>query len=147
MLVCPSIVAERGLERILSDAGDFSVNGIFTDISDEVGNRIVTGFDSDLVILDPCVLGLKNRRNARAALAGLTDAPVVAFTTEACDDEVLRQFDGAISLFDSPSTIARKLRGVISAREAAGKSEGGELSAREKEILVSVAKGMINKDS
>ena len=40
----------------------------------------------------------------------------------------------------------RKLRNAISSRQESPKSDSQELSLREKEILVCVAKGMLNKE-
>ena len=49
-------------------------------------------------------------------------------------------------MYDDPPVIIKKLRSVLSSRQDSPKSESQELSAREKEILVCVAKGMLNKE-
>jgi DNA-binding CsgD family transcriptional regulator len=49
-------------------------------------------------------------------------------------------------MYDEPVSMVRKLRESISSREEAADSEGPDLSQREKEILVCVAKGMLNKE-
>ena len=62
------------------------------------------------------------------------------------DDEALRQYDNSISIYDAPVTIVKKLRDAIASREEITEPEGPDLSVREKEILVCVAKGMLNKE-
>ena len=61
-------------------------------------------------------------------------------------DDVLKQFDEVVSLYDVPTAVIRKMRASISSRDEVSRTEGNELSSREKEILVSVAKGMLNKE-
>ena len=62
------------------------------------------------------------------------------------DQEQLKQYDGVVDLYDDPVTVVRKLRDSLSSREEAPDSEEYDLSVREREILVCVAKGMLNKE-
>ena len=62
------------------------------------------------------------------------------------NEDILRQYDGAFSLYDEHSLIIRKIRNAIDSRQVEPGQESGELSAREKEILVCVAQGMLNKE-
>jgi DNA-binding CsgD family transcriptional regulator len=47
---------------------------------------------------------------------------------------------------DTPPAIIKKVRAALEDRTEAPRSEGEELSQREKEILICVAKGMLNKE-
>ncbi len=145
LLIIPSAIVARGLESVMDNLGEFRSIGILSDISRTGGNRL-RSFDADLIILDPQVLDCETRPSARAFISTLTDVPVVAMATIPLDDETLRQFDEVIGMFDDPTTIIRKLRSAMEARGEAPRAEGEELSAREKEILVCVAKGMLNKE-
>ena len=62
------------------------------------------------------------------------------------DDETARQYDAVLSLYDSPADIIHKLRSAVSAPRDNASADGSELSSRERDILVCVAKGMINKE-
>ena len=62
------------------------------------------------------------------------------------EEEQIRQFDGTISMYDDPVAVVRKLRESLASHEETPESEGHDLSQREKEILVCVAKGMLNKE-
>jgi DNA-binding CsgD family transcriptional regulator len=62
------------------------------------------------------------------------------------DDEQVKSYDGTISMYDDPVTIVRKLRESLASHEETPEADGHDLSQREKEILVCVAKGMLNKE-
>jgi DNA-binding NarL/FixJ family response regulator len=87
-----------------------------------------------------------SRINARAVISQYSDAAVVGLRTITMSDEAWRQFDEVVNLYDAPPVIIKKLRSAMSSRSESPKSEGEDLSAREKEILVCVAKGMLNKE-
>ncbi|MBQ9184507.1 MAG: response regulator transcription factor [Bacteroidales bacterium] len=145
LVIVPSIIAARGLESIFSDLGEFQVAGILRDLSQSSLTRL-RSIDADAIILDPSVLDYESRHKARARVSEYSDASVIAFQSGLCDEESLKQFDEIIGLYDDPTTVIRKVREAISAENDSPKTEGEELSAREKEILVSVAKGMLNKE-
>ena len=62
------------------------------------------------------------------------------------DDESSKQYDAILNLYDSPAEIIHKLRSAVAAPKDSSGTEGSELSAREKDILICVAKGLINKE-
>jgi len=84
--------------------------------------------------------------SGRSRLAEHSDAAVIAIKTTPMDDEQTRQYDGIINMYDDPVTIVKKLRESLSVHEVAPSADDYDLSAREKEILVCVAKGMLNKE-
>ena len=61
-------------------------------------------------------------------------------------EDAWKQFDEVVDIYDAPPVIVRKLRAAMTSRSETPRTEGEELSAREKEILVCVAKGMLNKE-
>ena len=144
-LIVPSEIMERGLESILEGSHVFSVEEIFHDYSKMVETRL-RSLDPDVVIIDPLVLDFSNRKNGRNMLADVCDSIVIALDSSAISDDVLRQYDGSVSIFDRSDAIIRKLQSAMDSKQTDPVSDGGELSAREKEILVCVAKGMLNKE-
>ena len=144
-MIVPSEIMERGLESILEGSHVFSVEEIFHDYSKMVETRL-RSLDPDVVIIDPLVLDFSNRKNGRNMLADVCDSIVIALDSSAIPDDVLRQYDGSVSIYDKGDTIVRKLQSAMDSKPTEPVSDGGELSAREKEILVCVAKGMLNKE-
>ncbi len=145
LMIIPSTVVARGLESVFADLGEFEVEGILSDVSRSSEARL-RNVDADVVLVDPTVFDYASRGSGRNYLSEFTDAAVVAFETMPCSEEVRKQYDEVISLYDEPVTVIRKMRSALKTRQEAPKSEGEELSAREKEILVCVAKGMLNKE-
>ena len=145
-LITPSAMVSKGLEDILDESGEFKVEECFRDISRSVEARLGT-LDPDVVIIDPSVLDFRSRKDGRSRLADICDSIVIALGGPGLTDEVLRQYDGSISIYDSREDIIRKTRSSVEAKQSeTSVSDSGELSAREKEILVCVAKGMLNKE-
>ncbi len=146
VLITPSAMVSKGLEDILDESGEFKVEECFRDISRPVEARLGT-LDPDVVIIDPSVLDFRSRKDGRSRLADICDSIVIALGGPGLTDEVLRQYDGSISIYDSREDIIRKTRSSVEAKQSeTSVSDSGELSAREKEILVCVAKGMLNKE-
>ena len=138
LLVVPSTILARGLEQIFEDLGEFEVCGTVSDLSGGLKN-----IDPDVVIVDPSALEPAVRANVKAVLP---DTAVLALATLWWDEDTLKQYDGVIGLYDAPTTVIRKVRAALESRTEPGRPDGEELSLREKEILICVAKGMLNME-
>lgn len=145
MLIIPSEIVSRGIKDILEESGDFFVTGIMHHIPRE-GDEQLKNIYADAIVLDPSVFGCGEMDIARQIIAEYSNAPVVALQTCLCDEDYLHQYDAVVSLYDAPAAISRKVMEAIQDTVQSKKSENGLLSAREKEILVCVAKGMQNKE-
>lgn len=141
LVVTPSSVLSKGLEGVLAERGEFDVAEVLSDLSRVSGTLLR---NMDVVVLDPQVLDYSDRQNVRALLPEC--GGVVALRTVLADDELYRQFDDTIGLYDSPVTMVHKLRKAAGAQKETQAADSSELSAREKEILVCVAQGMLNKE-
>ena len=145
LLVEPSQIVARGLERVFEDLGEFRVTDILSDLSRSTCARL-RQMDADVILVDPSVFDIDSRMNARSILSEYTDVPVVAVLTSLQDEDSLRQYDGVIQLCDTPSNVVLKVRAALESVSESPRSEGEDLSQREKEILICVAKGMLNKE-
>ena len=145
LLIIPSKIVARGLEAVLRELGEFRVEGILSDLSHASEARL-RNMAADVIVIDPIVFDHYSRNNVRARIAEYCNASVLAVDTVSMDDEQIKQYDGIISMYDEPVAIVRKLRESLASQEEHVETEGPDLSAREKEILVCVAKGMLNKE-
>lgn len=145
VFIIPSDIVARGFESVLSRQGDFLVLENLMDYSKprEARLRIL---DPDVVIVDPAVFDFRSRKDGRLLISELCDASVLALKGPAVTEDILRQYDGAVSLYDDAAGIVRKIRSAMDSRLPEPSGEGNELSSREKEILVCVAQGMLNKE-
>lgn len=144
-LIGPSPLVAKGIDSILSEMGEFKVEFVLGDLSSSSETRI-KNTPVDLVIVDPIIFGIEERGNARNRIADFTDAPCIALQACLLDEDSLKQYDGTISIYDSPASIIKKLRKASEKQQDSSHSESEDLSSREKEILVCVAKGMLNKE-
>ena len=145
VFIIPSDIVARGFESVLSRQGDFLVLENLMDYSKprEARLRIL---DPDVVIVDPAVFDFRSRKDGRFLISEQCDASVLALEGLAVTEDILRQYDGAVSLYDDAAGIVRKIRSAMDSRLPEPSGEGNELSSREKEILVCVAQGMLNKE-
>lgn len=78
--------------------------------------------------------------------ADLQNFTLVMLSTTVCDDEVARGFDAVINIYDSREQLLRKLENADEQSQVNPYSDSHELSERERDVLVLVAKGLANKE-
>lgn len=145
LLIVPSLIVARGLESVFNDLGEFKVVGVLSDFSHNSDTRL-RNIEADIILMDPQVLDFETRKNGRSFIGEYLDVPVVALETSVMREDLLKQYDEVVNLYDEPTTIIKKLRSAMEAQQDSSKVESNDLSSREKEILVCVAKGMLNKE-
>lgn len=145
LLIVPSKIVARGLEAVLAEHGEFRVESILSDLSHASETRL-RNMDADVIIIDPVVFDYVSRISGRSRISEYSSAAVVALKTIPMEDEQLKQYDAFIGMYDDPVLIVRKLRESLASHEETPESDSHDLSQREKEILVCVAKGMLNKE-
>lgn len=139
----PSAMVCAGLRAILDEAGGFVTAGVVTEPS--MLDERLRILDADIAIINPSILDFRSSRNLRLSVPSLQEMRVVALVYGVFDDESLRQYDAVIKIVDAPSSIVGRLR-RLTEMESEHLSDGGyELTDREREILISVARGRTNK--
>lgn len=98
------------------------------------------------VIINPLLLSAASFINLRELLKLNKNTHLVALVYTLFNQPYLQQFDAVISINDSQTDIANKLKtlSINSAKKNADESE--ELSDREKDILKTLVKGLSNKE-
>lgn len=146
LILTPSRIIAKGLSAILEEHGGFTTEAVLTDLTRENESAVKDSM-ADIVIVDPVIFGYSSRAEGRERISDLTDASVVALHTGIADDDTAKNYDEVISLYDTPSNVTGKLRSSLTKTgERPDRTDREELSPREKEILVCVAKGMLNKE-
>ena len=142
----PSEIVAAGLRRILSGS-EFriidTVAGSLPEIMDDIAQH-----EPDVVVINPSLLSEAERRSTpREIFPKLHDKVLAAFVHTLFDEEQLRGFDTVISIYDPAQQVVRKLRKALE-QTGTPQTQGDtyELSEREREILVSVARGLTNKE-
>ena len=146
MLAESSEIVAAGLRKILSGSEFRIIEPVGNDIRQAMDNIART--EPDIVLVNPVLLSDAARRTPlRTAYPQLQERAVAAFVHTLFDEEQMREFDAVISIFDSAQQVVRKLRKALeSTGTAQTQNDGYDLSEREREILISVARGKTNKE-
>lgn len=145
LILEPSVLIAEGLRHVIDNFAGYDVCGIIRNQEGDIWAKI-DDFNADVVIADPSVFDNRDRAGAHDMIKGIANAPVMALISTAVDAAYASTYDGTIYLSDTSDDIEQKISTVMKAAPAEQRGEGEELSSREKEILVCVAKGMLNKE-
>lgn len=145
LVVEPSEVVLAGLRALLSDSEFEVIDGYSADNAEVAMGRITT-LGADVVMINPMLFGCGGRTSLRAMYPHLQSVVLVALTYQLYGEDALRDYNECVTIYDSRVQICRKLRNAIATHSESESSDGYELSDRERDILISVAKGKTNKE-
>lgn len=145
ILITPSKIIAKGLDGILNNYSNFRLEAILSDISRENEN-VIKNSSVDIIIIDTGLWGYSSRRQLRSMIAEYSNAAVIGINTISLDEESKKLYDDIFSVYDSPSVIINKLRSANTSDREISENNKNELSLREQDILVCIAKGMLNKE-
>ncbi len=142
LLIEPSEIVAAGMSAIINKSNEFKLVATLPNLS-YYKNRHNS---FDIAIINPAVIDYNERFDIRSIFCcEQQETAVVALTYTSYDENVLRQYDDCIGIYDSAARVSQKLHNAIK-KSKDNKSELYELSTRERDILVAVAKGKTNKE-
>lgn len=142
LLIEPSEIVSSGMTAIINKSNDFKLTSVLSNLSYYKNTRNVF----DIAIINPAVIDYNERFDIRSMFSSPDhETTIVALTYTSYDENVLRQYDGCIGIYDSPARIFQKLHNALKESND-NKNDLYELSTRERDILISVAKGKTNKE-
>ena len=141
VLIEPSEIVATGIAEIINRNPEFNVVQTLSNPAYYNANNN----DIDIIIINPTVIDYNERLDIRSYLGGTTCA-LAALAHSNYEENVLRQYDDCIGIYDNAARIIQKLKNAMEENVANPKSDINELSARERDILTAVAKGMTNKE-
>jgi len=100
--------------------------------------------EPDAVIINPMLLSHGLKQDAKQQLKLSKKTPLVALVYNLIDEQFYRSYDGIIRINDSEANISEVISKCLDENKISPELE--ELSDREKDILISVVKGMSNKE-
>lgn len=145
LILEPSVIIAEGLKHVVDDLAGFDVCGMITELEGGL-EATLEAYDTDIIIADPAIADPQSRPGLHETVKNLTGVPVLAILTSATDAGFTQDYEGQIYLSDKTAEVEQKISAAVSVNANETRGEGEELSAREKEILVCVAKGMLNKE-
>ena len=144
VIICEaSEIISIGLAEIIDSMAQFDVVSRLD--SPEHLSEKITATDANLLIIDPMLLGFHNREFLSQLGKEHPQLIMIALTTSYLDHTMLTPYHGVIEINDTRSKIISKMN-EFAQSEATKNADDVELSKRETDVLVAVAKGMMNKE-
>ena len=142
VIVETSRIVVAGVKSILAGDPEFETVGSVGSLR-ELEERSAV-LDPDLVIVASQLMA--EGGNLRTLYPSLQNVALVALLTSIRDEDFMRQFDSVVNLYDSETQIVQRLRKALEKSEVNPYNDSHDLSDREIDVLLLVAKGMANKE-
>ena len=136
VLVEPSLILRSGMSYVLRRLTTFDVQVVETGETEQL-EELIAEAAPDVLIINPSLTDEEMLRELQQKSLRL-----IAFQSALADARLMQRFDAVVSIYDTEQ-IKEKLRSVCNSRD--GEASQELLSAREKEIIVGVVKGLTNK--
>lgn len=139
-----SVIVRSGVVSVLKHLPDITVQPIEVTTTEGLQNCLQVHVP-DILIVNPLFGGWFN-------IEGFHNQPstssikTIAMVCNITDQNLLKDYDESISLFDDALTISEKIKRLQHLDEEEAENEQEALSIREKEIIVCVVKGLMNKE-
>ena len=140
-----SPIISNGLSSFFNDMNQIAVASVVDNIEDLQDKIIV--HSPDVLIINPMMLGYMVNAFAKQMTQNYPNINRVALVTSYVDKNILKNFKEVIELNDNKQKVINKILNLQNNNEeSSAQNESVDLSNREVDVLVCVAKGMTNKD-
>ena len=144
VIICESSeIVAIGLAEIINSMAQFDVVSRL-DAPEIISERILST-EANMLVVNPLMLGYQNKDFLSNLGKEYPNLTLVALVTACLDHALLTPYHGTIEITDSKQKIINKLNEIAKDDNSRG-GDDVELSKRELDVLVAVAKGMMNKE-
>lgn len=141
----PSPIILTGMSVIIKELVDYDVVLKTNDVQTLLARLHVV--NPDILILNPVMMDYSKRMMVRHLFEDLPNMKIVALASAFFDAQQLKQYHGVIEIIDDAHRIKSTLNLVMEARDSQDDdTDSAQLSDREKEVLVCMAKGKKNSE-
>ena len=145
LIVETSPLISSGLSSFFEGMNQFTVSAVVDNIEDLQDKMVI--HNPDILIINPIMIGYYALNNFFKNLSqNYPNIHCVALVTTYIDKNILRYFKEIVELSDNKQKVVNKLINLLNNSDETTSQENIELSNRESDVLVSVAKGMTNKE-
>lgn len=140
-----SPIISSGLSSFFNDMNQIAVASIVDNI-DDLQDKIIM-HNPDVLIINPMMLGCMLNTFVKQMTQNYPNINRVALVTSYVDKNILKNFKEVVELNDNKQKVINKMLNLQNNNdETYAQNESVDLSNREVDVLVCVAKGMTNKD-
>ena len=141
----PSPIVAAGLLKFFEEMNQIHVVSVVDNLDDLNDKMII--HNPDMLIVNPLMMGYTNNNLIKQITQTYPETICIALVTTFIDKNFLRYFREVIELSDNKQKVANKIFNLINNNDdSSSQNESVDLSNRETDVLICVAKGMTNKD-
>ncbi|MDR2129676.1 MAG: LuxR C-terminal-related transcriptional regulator [Odoribacteraceae bacterium] len=141
----PSILLAEGLKTIFRAHPEFEIVSCTDNIPHFFERPTAT--PPEIILINPMVIDFQRQNHVKSIFSAYPGTLLMAIVYQFIDQDVLKQYHGSITVFDDANKIQKKLNYAINSSHNSPETiDSFDLSDRETEILVSVVKGLQNKE-
>ena len=146
IIIEPSEIIREGIKLFLERNTSFQVIACFADL--QSFEEKVFKEDFHIILFNPTIIKFYEPVNMRNLFAAYPDVFLIALLYQYVDAETLQSFDGILDIYGEGCKIPKKILKIVETAHHRNEpsADNIELSDREKEILVALAKGLANKE-
>ena len=147
LIVEPSAIIAEGLMKILGEYARLEMLSPLYDIEFLKG-RIAAG-RPDMLIINPTLLSQSKRQEFNAIIQDYPDIVILALVYQHVEYNSLRMFHGIIDIYEERKQIGDIVMDSFAQQKPAEQHPDEnvyELTKRELDVLIQVAKGLMNKE-
>lgn len=142
LAVASPVIAE-GVRSMIDASGDMTVVLSVDSLHALAEHVIAITPDAAVISTDLCP---SETGDVKQTYPELSDMKLIALQSVLCNEEALRHFDHSISIFNTAGQIVRRIREAVDRRTTDSYADSHDLTDRERDVLVLVAKGNTNKE-
>jgi DNA-binding NarL/FixJ family response regulator len=142
----PSYIITSGLEKILAESPHFEILMPINE-TDSLKNRLAVHLP-DILIVNPTLFVDTNSHSVRNIKHEYPKTALIALVYQYVDPLLLKLFHGTLDIRENKNLLNGKISDICAALNPEDWSEENscELSKRETDVLILLAKGMMNKE-
>lgn len=144
LIIEPSEIIYKGLATVINENSSLTVLRQVTS-SDNLNNIIIKN-NPNVIIVNPTLLNA-SKCDLNNHIANIqSKIPVIALIYQYVEPDVIKQYDDVIDIREASNKIIRILLKVIENEHNEDSQDLTELSEREKDVLILIAKGQMSKE-
>lgn len=147
IVIEPSPVIQEGLKVLLENYQGFRVEHCFSSFELFESAHIRSSFQ--IILINPTDIQSDKQFSTKKILLKYPDVLIIALHYNCINIDLINSFDGVVDIYSSGDLLIKKILKIIEQTDHSRSKqniESVDLSDREKEILISVAIGLTNKE-